>query len=186
MARTLRTYRLFLTEFQNQVVEIGQLVKPFQTSFNFDKIINGYQSNFSDDSKNKISVYFYTMEKERFGYEIDFSVNGTSIGNDRKMDLKLFLPIVSTVVSCINAFIEKFNPPRLYIAAAEKSGRVEQKQKIWREYVLQNIKDTGFVVGNAQPENGYLILQNNTHPDIIGAIKNWRSEHRDGQDIENI
>jgi hypothetical protein len=172
MARTLKTYRLFLTEFQNRIVEIGQLVKPFQTSFNFDEEVNGYKSNFSDGNENKISMYFYLIEKKCPAYEIDLVVNGTSFGNNKKMDLKSFFPIISTSIACINDFIEKFNPAALYIVAADKREKRGQKEKIWKEYILQNIKDTGFVVGNAEPEIGYLILQNMNHPDVIAAKKN--------------
>ena len=167
MARTLKTYRAFLVEdFQKQIIEIGQRVKPFQTNFAFEKISTGYESKFSDANDNKVSVRFYLLKSRNpdySGYEIDFSVNGTSFGTGRKMEIKSFFSIISTVVECINRFIEKFNVSQLLINAYDKEGKVGQKEKIWREYVLQNITDTGFVVGRAD-EPGYIILQNNRIP----------------------
>lgn len=165
MARTLKSYRLYLVEdFQKKITEIGQVVKPLQTDFVFSPTIQGYETRFSDDNGNKILVNFYSVEKKVSGYEIDFSVNGTSFGDNKKMTLKMFFPIISTVVSCINAFIKKMNPACLYIVASDKSGKKGQKQNIWKEYVLQNITDTGFAI-SIDPD--VIALQNNSHPDIV-------------------
>lgn len=165
MARTLKSYRLYLIEdFQKKILEIGQRVKPLQTDFEFLNTFQGYEARFSDMYGNKILVNFYKTESKVSAYEIDFSVNGTSFGDKKKMTLDAFFPIISTVVSCTNDFIKKINPACLYIAASDKKGKEGQKQNIWKEYVLQNITDTGFVLSI---DPNVIALQNNHHPDIV-------------------
>ena len=52
----------------------------------------------------------------------------------------------------------------LYISASDKKGKKGQKKNIWKEYVLQNITDTGFTVSI---DSNVIALQNNNHPDIV-------------------
>ena len=165
MARTLRSYRMYLAEkCQLRVLEIGQRVQPSQTEFEFGETVSGYDSKFSDGSGNNIKVMFHLVEKKWRGYEVEFSVNGTSFGTDQRVPLRQFFVIISTVIECINKFIIKIDPLKLYIDAADKTGRFGQKYKIWREYILQNIHDTGFAV--CPDEKDVIVLQKN-----VGNLK---------------
>ena len=152
---------MHLNEYQTRIHEIGQRVKPFQNTFKFNTTVNGYRCEFTDPSGNKITVDFYLLYVKTREYEIDFMVNGSSYGDESRLSLKQFFLIISTVIECVNKFISEFEPYRLRIDALEKSDDDEnhQKHKIWKEYVLQNIMDTEFVV--APHEKKWIILQNN-------------------------
>lgn len=151
---------MYLVEdFQKKILEIGQRVKPLHIKFEYNEMTTGYDSTFDDNYGNNIKVMFHLVEKKCRGYEIEFSVNGTSFGDNIKVSLQQFFIIISTIIECINKFIIKFDPLKLYIDAADKKERYGQKSKIWREYILQNIHDSGFAV--CPNEKDVIVLQKN-------------------------
>lgn len=145
MAVSLKTYKLNLNESQKKLQEIGQRLIPFQKEFEFTQGLQGIQSEFDDPQNNKIKVIFYEIKSSCF--EIDFEVNGTSFGDDVKMEVKQFFLIISTVVECVNNFIQEFDPNQLKIQGSDKTGKEGQKDKIWMEYIKVNIKDNNYIFG---------------------------------------
>ena len=157
MARSYQNYKQNLNESEQKLLEIGQLVQPYDKDFIFTESGNSIMTEFNDDQRNRIRVKFHRFKQGSDSFEVEFDVNGYS-GEAFKTDTKHFFKIISTVVQVINEFIEKYQPPQLYIEAFEKQGKIDQKNKIWIQYAKVNLKADGYVIGNQG--NGFGIQKN--------------------------
>jgi len=157
MARSYQNYKQDLNEVEQKLLEIGQLVQPYETDFLFTERGNTISTDFEDDQKNDIDILFHRFKEGSDSFEVEFTVNGYS-GEAFKTDTKHFFKIISTVVQVINEFIEKYQPTQLYIEAFEKQGKIDQKNKIWIQYAKVNLKADGYVIGNQG--NGFGIQKN--------------------------
>jgi hypothetical protein len=160
MARSYQNYKQNLNEQEQKLLEIGQLVKPYDTDFLFTESGNTIMTEFNDNQKNRVRVKFHRFKEGSDSFEVEFDVNGHS-GEAFKTDTKHFFKIISTVVQVINKFIEKYKPNQLYIEAFEKQGKIDQKNKIWTQYAKVNLKADGYVIGNQG--NGFGIQKNNNN-----------------------
>jgi uncharacterized protein YpbB len=158
MARSYQNYKQNLNESEQKLLEIGQLVQPYDKDFIFTESGNSIMTEFNDDQRNRIRVKFHRFKQGSDSFEVEFDVNGYS-GEAFKTDTKHFFKIISTVVQVINEFIEKYQPTQLYIEAFEKQGKIDQKNKIWIQYAKVNLKADGYVIGNQG--NGFGIQKNN-------------------------
>jgi uncharacterized protein YpbB len=158
MARSYQNYKQNLNESEQKLLEIGQLVQPYDKDFIFTESGNSIMTEFNDDQRNRIRVKFHRFKEGSDSFEVEFDVNGYS-GEAFKTDTKHFFKIISTVVQVINEFIEKYQPTQLYIEAFEKQGKIDQKNKIWIQYAKVNLKADGYVIGNQG--NGFGIQKNN-------------------------
>ena len=158
MARSYQNYKQNLNESEQKLLEIGQLVQPYDKDFIFTESGNSIMTEFNDDQRNRIRVKFHRFKQGSDSFEVEFDVNGHS-GEAFKTDTKHFFKIISTVVQVINEFIEKYQPTQLYIEAFEKQGKIDQKNKIWIQYAKVNLKADGYVIGNQG--NGFGIQKNN-------------------------
>jgi hypothetical protein len=154
MARSYLNYKQNLNEQEQKLLEIGQLVKPYHTDFNFDESGHNISTMFKDDQENTIEIQFYRLDKNSNGFEIDFMINGNSV-EAFKTSTKHFFKIISTVAHAINKFIETFQPTQLFIDALNKPGKENQKNKIWLQYVKVNLKADYYAIGNQG--NGFTI-----------------------------
>lgn len=135
--------------------EIGQLVVPYTRDFIFKQDSGFIKTNFEDDQSNEIVIMFHQHWGSKVPrYEIEFSVNGFSV-QSFKTSIKHFFKIISTVIYCINLFIDKYNPESLLIDGLDKYESPGQKNKIWIEYAKMNIKDRGYKIGHIK--NGFEI-----------------------------
>jgi hypothetical protein len=157
MARSYQNYKQNLNESEQKLLEIGQLVQPYDKDFIFTESGNSIMTEFNDDQRNRIRVKFHRFKQGSDSFEVEFDVNGHS-GEAFKTDTKHFFKIISTVVQVINEFIEKYQPTQLYIEAFEKQGKIDQKNKIWIQYAKVNLKADGYVIGNQG--NGFGIQKN--------------------------
>ena len=157
MARSYQNYKQNLNESEQKLLEIGQLVQPYDKDFIFTESGNSIMTEFNDDQRNRIRVKFHRFKQGSDSFEVEFDVNGYS-GEAFKTDTKHFFKIISTVVQVINEFIEKYQPTQLYIEAFEKQGKIDQKNKIWIQYAKVNLKADGYVIGNQG--NGFGIQKN--------------------------
>ena len=157
MARSYQNYKQNLNEDEQKLLEIGQLVQPYDTNFLFSESGNTIMTDFNDDQKNRVRVKFHIFKEGSNSFEVEFDVNGYS-GEAFKTDTKHFFKIISTVIQVINEFIEKYQPSQLYIEAFEKQGKIDQKNKIWIQYAKVNLKADGYVIGNQG--NGFGIQKN--------------------------
>jgi hypothetical protein len=158
MARSYQNYKQNLNESEQKLLEIGQLVQPYDKDFIFTESGNSIMTEFNDDQRNRIRVKFHRFKQGSDSFEVEFDVNGHS-GEAFKTDTKHFFKIISTVVQVINEFIEKYQPTQLYIEAFEKQGKIDQKNKIWIQYAKVNLKADGYVIGNQG--KGFGIQKNN-------------------------
>ena len=115
----------------------------FKTQFNFQDDGYGIKSeNFKDSQGNKIQVIFHKMRREY--YEVDFTVNGSSLENlDINYSLKEYTSLISTVFKCIEQFINEYSPEGLNIEGEDsftkqEKGKEGQKNAIYK-YALKNI-----------------------------------------------
>ena len=157
MARSYQNYKQNLNESEQKLLEIGQLVQPYDKDFIFTESGNSIMTEFNDDQRNRIRAKFHRFKQGSDSFEVEFDVNGYS-GEAFKTDTKHFFKIISTVVQVINEFIEKYQPTQLYIEAFEKQGKIDQKNKIWIQYAKVNLKADGYVIGNQG--NGFGIQKN--------------------------
>ena len=157
MARSYQNYKQNLNESEQKLLEIGQLVQPYDKDFIFTESGNSIMTEFNDDQRNRIRVKFHRFKQGSDSFEVEFTVDGYS-GEAFKTDTKHFFKIISTVVQVINEFIEKYQPTQLYIEAFEKQGKIDQKNKIWIQYAKVNLKADGYVIGNQG--NGFGIQKN--------------------------
>lgn len=154
-AMMLKTRRLYLTESEMKIQEIGQRITPITSNFNFIQGSNGKEVSFEDSKGNKIKVMFYETEKPGV-VEIDFMVNNTSFGNNVNMSTQTFFLIVSTVIECINIYLDKYDPKQIKIEGSDKIGKDGQKNKIWKQYLTVGIKDKNYKIGEESDGNLYL------------------------------
>ena len=162
MAQTLKSYQLNLNESQVKLREIGQLVKPYQVNFKFDKEGNTISTNFYDEKNNIIDVYFHKQDYKTPTYEVEFNVNKYS---DKAFTASTshFFKIISTVVKIIEQFIEEFHPYQLYIEPDEVLGKNNQKYNIWLQYLTVNLKNKDYILGKIP--NGFKLQINSNKND---------------------
>jgi hypothetical protein len=146
MAQSYSNYKQNLNEHEQKLLEIGQLVQPYETDFYFSEKGNMVYTDFKDDQRNNISVRFHKFKEDSNSFEVEFAVNGFS-GEAFKTETKHFFKIISTVVQAINEFIEKYQPTQLFIEGADKIGKEGQKDKIWVQYAKVNLDADGYVLG---------------------------------------
>lgn len=147
MARSYLNYKQNLNEHEQKLLEVGQLVQPYEKDFLFNEKGNMIYTDFKDDQKNDISIRFHKFKEGSTGFEVEFNVNGYS-GEAFKTDTKHFFKIISTVIQAINEFIEKYQPTQLYIDAFNKPDKEGQKNKIWMQYAKVNLKADDYVIGD--------------------------------------
>jgi hypothetical protein len=157
MAQSYLNYKQNLNEQELKLLEIGQLVQPYETDFTFNEISSMIRTDFKDDQRNNISVRFHRFKPGSDSFEVEFVINGFS-GEAFKTELKHFFKIISTVIQVINEFIEKYNPSQLYIEGFDKQDKIGQKDKIWLQYAKVNIKADDYTLGTTS--KGFA-LQNN-------------------------
>ncbi len=157
MARSYQNYKQNLNEDEQKLLEIGQLVQPYEKDFLFSEKGNMIYTNFKDDQRNDIDVRFHRFKEGSNSFEVEFNINGFS-GEAFKTDTKHFFKIISTVIQAINEFIEKFQPIQLFIEGSDKIGKEGQKDKIWLQYAKVNLNADGYVIGNTH--NGFSIQKN--------------------------
>jgi hypothetical protein len=146
MAQSYLNYKQNLTESEQKLLEIGQLVSPYQTSFDFEDRNDMVKTVFKDDQGNIIDVRFHRFKEGSNSFEVEFTVNGFS-GEAFKTNTKHFFKIVSTVVQAINQFIEEYQPSQLWIEGFDKPGKEGQKSPIWMQYAKVNIKADDYTLG---------------------------------------
>lgn len=154
MARSYQNYKQNLNEQEQKLLEIGQLVQPYEKDFLFSEKGNMVYTDFRDDQRNDISVRFHRFKEGSTGYEVEFTVNNRSV-EAFKTDLKHFFKIISTVIQVINEFIESYQPTQLFIEGEDKPDKEGQKDKLWLQYVKVNLNADKYVIGNYK--NGFMI-----------------------------
>lgn len=147
MARSYLNYKQNLNENEQKLLEIGQLVQPYEKDFLFSEKGNMVYTDFRDEQQNDISVKFHRFKEGSDSFELEFAINNHSV-EAFKTDLKHFFKIISTVIQVINEFIEKYQPTQLFIETLNKPGKEGQKDKIWLQYVKVNLKADQYVIGN--------------------------------------
>jgi len=146
MARSYQNFKQNLNEHEQKLLEIGQLVQPYEKDFLFNEKGNMVYADFKDDQRNNISVRFHRFKEGSNSFEVEFAINGFS-GEAFKTDTKHFFRIISTVIQAINEFIEKYQPTQLFIEGSDKPGKEGQKDKIWIQYAKINIKADDYTLG---------------------------------------
>jgi len=146
MARSYQNFKQNLNEHEQKLLEIGQLVQPYEKDFLFNEKGNMVYADFKDDQRNNISVRFHRFKEGSNSFEVEFAINGFS-GEAFKTDTKHFFRIISTVIQVINKFIEKYQPTQLFIEGSDKPGKEGQKDKIWIQYAKINIKADDYTLG---------------------------------------
>lgn len=154
MARSYQNFKQNLNEHEQKLLEIGQLVQPYEKDFLFSEKGNMIYTDFRDDQKNDIGIRFYRFKEGSTGFEVEFMINRQS-GEAFKTDTKHFFKIISTVVQAINEFIEKYNPTQLFIEGLDKEDKLGQKNNIWLQYAKVNLKADDYTIGNHK--NGFMI-----------------------------
>ncbi len=154
MARSFKNYQLNLNESQIRLREIGQLIKPYKTSFTWLKSLSFISTSFDDEFNNEIEVLFHKFSPNSNIYEVEFMVNKNSM-EAFNTDLTHFFHIISTVIHTLNDFIEKFNPSQLLVEGMDKLGKEGQKNKIWKQYVKVNLKAEEYTIGDSK--DGFMI-----------------------------
>tara|TARA_R110000868_G_scaffold358790_1_gene620510 strand:- start:14 stop:496 length:483 start_codon:yes stop_codon:yes gene_type:complete len=158
MARSYKNYKQNLNEGELKLLEIGQLVQPYEKDFKFINDGINILTDFKDDKNNDIKVMFHRFKEDSESFEVEFMVNKQS-GEAFKTNTKHFFKIISTVVQVINEFIQHYQPSQLYIDAFNKPNKEGQKNKIWMQYAKVNLKADGYVIGNQG--NGFGIQNKN-------------------------
>jgi hypothetical protein len=146
MAQSHSNYKQNLNENDQKLLEIGQLVQPYEKDFLFVELGNTIMTEFNDDQKNRVRIKFHKFKEGSNSFEVEFDINGFS-GEAFKTETKHFFKIISTVVQAINEFIEKYHPTQLFIEGADKLGKEGQKDKIWIQYAKVNLEADNYVLG---------------------------------------
>ncbi len=146
MAQSHSNYKQNLNENDQKLLEIGQLVQPYEKDFLFVELGNIIMTEFNDDQKNRVRIKFHKFKEGSNSFEVEFDINGFS-GEAFKTETKHFFKIISTVVQAINEFIEKYQPTQLFIEGADKLGKEGQKDKIWIQYAKVNLEADNYVLG---------------------------------------
>lgn len=157
MARSYNNWKQNLNEQELKLQEIGQLVQPYTSNFNWKDEGNTIKTEFKDDKNNLIEVMFHRFKQGSNGFEAEFTVNKQGM-EAFKTEMKHFFKIVSTVIYATNNFIKKYKPTQLLIEGLDKEGKEGQKNKIWLQYFKVNVEGDGYTIGNAK--KGFM-LQNN-------------------------
>jgi hypothetical protein len=154
MGRSYNNWKQNLNEQEQKLLEIGQLVQPYISNFNWNEHGNTIQTEFKDDKDNLIEVMFHKFKQDAAGFEAEFIVNKNSI-EAFKTNIKHFFKIISTVIYATNDFIKEYKPTQLFIEGEDKKGKEGQKNKIWLQYFKVNIEGNGYVIGNMN--NGFML-----------------------------
>ena len=146
MAQSFLNYKQNLNESEQKLLEIGQLVPPYQKTFEFEDRGHMFITIFKDDEGNTIDVRFHRFKQGSNSFEVEFVVNGFS-AQAFKTDTKHFFKIISTVVHAINQFIKEHQPDQLYVQGFDKPGKEGQKDKVWLQYAKVNIQADNYTLG---------------------------------------
>ena len=146
MAQSYLNYKQNLSESEQKLLEIGQLVPPYQSTFEFEDRGHWFITVFKDDEGNTIDVRFHRFKQGSNSFEVEFVVNGFSAQAFRT-NTKHFFKIISTVIHAINQFIEKYQPDQLFIEGFDKPGKQGQKDTVWLQYAKVNIKADDYTLG---------------------------------------
>jgi hypothetical protein len=63
MARSYQNYKQNLNESEQKLLEIGQLVQPYDKDFIFTESGNSIMTEFNDDQRNRIRVKFHRFKQ---------------------------------------------------------------------------------------------------------------------------
>lgn len=159
MARSYNNWKQNLNEQEQKLQEIGQLVQPYTSNFNWKDDRGSIKTEFKDDKGNVIEVMFHKHDKNSQSFEAEFMVNKQSV-QDFKTDLKHFFKIISTVIYATNDFLKKYKPYQLFIEPYEKEGKINQKGKIWIQYFKVNVEGNGYTLGSLG-DKGFALQNNN-------------------------
>ena len=114
---------------------------PFKTDFHFSNSEYEIKCDpFEDNQGNKIQVIFHKMRREC--YEVDFTVNGSSMGNPGiNYSIIEYTPLILTVFKCVEQFIKEYSPQALNIDGEDsffkqEQGKEGQKNAIYK-YALK-------------------------------------------------
>lgn len=146
MAQSYSNYKQNLNEVEQKLLEIGQLVPPYQENFNFEDRGHMLVADFKDDRGNTIDVRFHRFKQGSSSFEVEFTVNGFS-AQAFKTDTKHFFKVISTVIQAINQFIREYSPAQLWIQGFDKPEKEGQKGKIWLQYAKVNIQANDYILG---------------------------------------
>ena len=78
MAQSYSNYKQNLSESEQKLLEIGQLVPPYQSTFEFEDRGHMFIAVFQDDEGNTIDVRFHRFKQGSNSFEVEFVVNGFS------------------------------------------------------------------------------------------------------------
>ena len=146
MAQSYKNFKQNLNENELTLLEIGELVQPYDTGFVFSERGNTITTDFKDHELNLIKVLFHRFKEGSNSFELEFTINNHS-AEAFKTDLKHFFKIISTVVQATNEFIEKYQPINLSIEGFDKVGKEGQKNNIWLQYAKVNLKADDYTLG---------------------------------------
>jgi len=146
MAQSYLNYKQNLNESEQKLLEIGQLVPPYQEAFDFEDRGHMFITIFKDSKGNTIDVRFHRFKQGSNSFEVEFVINGFS-AQAFKTDTKHFFKIISTVVHAVNQFIKEHQPDQLHIEGFDKPGKEGQKDKVWLQYAKVNIQADNYTLG---------------------------------------
>jgi len=146
MAQSYLNYKQNLNESEQKLLEIGQLVPPYQEAFDFEDRGHIFITIFKDNKGNTIDVRFHRFKQGSNSFEVEFVINGFS-SQAFKTDTKHFFKIISTVVHAVNQFIKEHQPDQLHIEGFDKPGKEGQKDKVWLQYAKVNIQADNYTLG---------------------------------------
>jgi hypothetical protein len=146
MAQSYLNYKQNLNESEQKLLEIGQLVPPYQEAFDFEDRGHMFITIFKDNKGNTIDVRFHRFKQGSNSFEVEFVINGFS-AQAFKTDTKHFFKIISTVVHAVNQFIKEHQPDQLHIEGFDKPGKEGQKDKVWLQYAKVNIQADNYTLG---------------------------------------
>ena len=146
MAQSYLNYKQNLNESEQKLLEIGQLVPPYQETFDFEDRGHMFITIFKDNKANTIDVRFHRFKQGSNSFEVEFVINGFS-AQAFKTDTKHFFKIISTVVHAVNQFIKEHQPDQLHIEGFDKPGKEGQKDKVWLQYAKVNIQADSYTLG---------------------------------------
>jgi hypothetical protein len=146
MAQSYLNYKQNLNESEQKLLEIGQLVPPYQEAFDFEDRGHMFITIFKDNKGNTIDVRFHRFKQGSNSFEVEFVINSFS-AQAFKTDTKHFFKIISTVVHAVNQFIKEHQPDQLHIEGFDKPGKEGQKDKVWLQYAKVNIQADNYTLG---------------------------------------
>lgn len=158
----IHIHKLLQENEQKLLKEIGEGNSPqYNWSKQFYEIKEGIFTVFLvpyEDQTLQIDVGFMKIKDGK--YEISFTVNDYDTQYE-KLDIKVYLRIISTVFNIIKSFIEKYNPQVLLFGSSDKEDiKIPgQKDRIYFSYIEKNASKLGFRYGHEK--NKLILIKNN-------------------------